>query len=123
MAAKAMTMEGNMCLGPRTFIRLTFLSLSPHYSPAFLLQSPIRCYDKPPAGGLVPRTLAVLLGDDELPRTIRANKTMETTANSDQLVDVVYLVALVCLVSLAVVVVRIVWIALFKERKKPDQPV
>ena len=48
---------------------------------------------------------------------------METTANSDQLVDVVYLVALVCLVSLAVVVVRIVWIALFKERKKPDQPV
>jgi hypothetical protein len=49
------------------------------------------------------------------------NKTMEATANSDQLIDVVYLVGLVCLVSLAVVVLRIAWIALFKERKKPDR--
>jgi len=48
---------------------------------------------------------------------------METTANSDQLIDVVYLVGLVCLVSLAVVVLRIAWVALFKERKKPDRPV
>ncbi len=48
---------------------------------------------------------------------------METTANSDQLIDVVYLVGLVCLVSLAVVVLRIAWVVLFKERKKPDQPV
>jgi hypothetical protein len=45
---------------------------------------------------------------------------METTANSDQLIDVVYLVGLVCLVSLAVVVLRIAWVALFKERKKSD---
>jgi len=48
---------------------------------------------------------------------------MEATANSDQLIDVVYLVGLVCLVSLAVVVLRIAWVALFKERKKPDRPV
>jgi hypothetical protein len=33
---------------------------SPHYSWAFLLQSPIRCYDGPSAGGLALRTLNVL---------------------------------------------------------------
>jgi hypothetical protein len=32
----------------------------PHYSRAFLLQSPIRCYDEPSASGLAPQTLTVL---------------------------------------------------------------
>jgi len=32
----------------------------PHYSWALLLQSPIRCYDELPAGGLAPRPLTVL---------------------------------------------------------------
>ncbi|MDH5641196.1 MAG: hypothetical protein OEY28_07870, partial [Nitrospira sp.] len=36
------------------------LNLSPHYSRALLLQSPIRCCDKPWGGGLVPRSLDVL---------------------------------------------------------------
>jgi hypothetical protein len=48
---------------------------------------------------------------------------METTANSDHLIDLAYLVALVCLVPLGFVVLRFVWIAWFKQRKKPDQPV
>jgi len=34
--------------------------LTPHYSWTVLLQSPIRCCDKPSAGGLAPRTLTVL---------------------------------------------------------------
>jgi len=33
---------------------------SPHYSRALLLQSPIRCCDKPLGGGLAPRSLDVL---------------------------------------------------------------
>jgi hypothetical protein len=45
---------------------------------------------------------------------------MEATANSDQLIDVVYLVGLVCLVSLAVVLLRIAWVAWLTPRKKPD---
>ena len=34
--------------------------LATHDSRALLLQSPIRCYDEPSAGGLAPRTLTVL---------------------------------------------------------------
>ncbi|MDE3220574.1 MAG: hypothetical protein KGO23_14480, partial [Nitrospirota bacterium] len=40
--------------------RRLVLILSPHYSRMLLLQSPIRCYDEPSAGGLAPRTLTVL---------------------------------------------------------------
>ena len=46
---------------------------------------------------------------------------MEATANSDQLVDLGYLVALVCVVALAFLVFRLIWLAWFKQRKKPDQ--
>ena len=36
------------------------LRLSPHYSRALLLQSSIRCCDKPSGGGLAPRSFDVL---------------------------------------------------------------
>ena len=35
------------------------MNASPYYSRALLLQSPIRCGDKPSAGGLAPRPLDV----------------------------------------------------------------
>jgi hypothetical protein len=46
----------------KNIIRSNILNLNrnPHYSRALLLQSPIRCCDKPLGGGLAPQTLDVL---------------------------------------------------------------
>jgi len=46
----------------KNIIRSSILNLNPtlHYSRALLLQSPIRCCDKPLGGGLAPRTFDVL---------------------------------------------------------------
>ena len=47
---------------------------------------------------------------------------MEASVSSDQLIDLVFLVALLCLVAFAAVVFGIVWRTWFKQRNTPDKP-
>ncbi len=47
---------------------------------------------------------------------------MEASANSDQLIDLAYLIALLCLAAFGSVVFVFIWRTWFKQRSRPDKP-